>query len=82
MLPMIVGHWTQRAACLREDPEIFFPPTEAGLGLEQITVAKEICHDCPVQAECLDHAITFGEGAGIWGGTTPEERRLLRRQAS
>ena len=75
-------HWMRHASCLREDPEIFFPPTETGLGFEQIVVAKEICHDCPVREECLTHALELGEAAGIWGGTTPEERRLFRRQAS
>jgi hypothetical protein len=30
---------------------------------------------------CLDWALRAGEPAGIWGGTTPDERRLLRRSA-
>jgi hypothetical protein len=29
----------------------------------------------------LDHAISFGEGFGIWGGKTPRERRVMSNRA-
>jgi WhiB family redox-sensing transcriptional regulator len=37
--------------------------------------AKSICRVCPVNAECLDYALTIREPYGIWGGLTETERR-------
>jgi hypothetical protein len=36
--------------------------------------AKRICRDCPVIAECREHAVRTPETYGIWGATTPRER--------
>lgn len=36
---------------------------------------------CPVRNECLDYALTAEHGLyGMWGGTTPKERRVIRRR--
>jgi WhiB family transcriptional regulator, redox-sensing transcriptional regulator len=72
--------WAEHGACREPgiDPELFFPVSESGLGAWQAAAAKAICSRCPVAAQCLDWALRAGEPAGIWGGTTPEERRLLR----
>lgn len=71
--------WREQAACRGEQPELFFPVGTSGPALRQIEQAKEICRSCPVIAQCLAAALANGEDAGIWGGTTPEERRLMRR---
>lgn len=71
--------WRDRAACRGEDPELFFPVGTSGPALEQIEAAKAVCHRCPVAAECLSWALKNGEAAGIWGGKTTEERRILSR---
>lgn len=42
--------------------------------------AKAICNQCPVRELCLDYALEAGEPAGIWGGTSPEERHAIRRR--
>ena len=72
--------WTERAACHAPEvnPELFFPVSAHGPSLTQVTAAKGICASCPVTASCLASALRSGEAAGIWGGTTPEERRTLR----
>jgi WhiB family transcriptional regulator, redox-sensing transcriptional regulator len=74
--------WMEDAACREPgvDPELFFPVSEFGLGVRQVAAARAVCARCPVQRECRDWALQAGEPAGIWGGTTPEERRLLRRR--
>jgi WhiB family transcriptional regulator, redox-sensing transcriptional regulator len=74
-------HWTDDAACRGRgiDPELFYPIVYAGPALEQVASAKAICAGCTVRAHCLDWALRAGEPAGVWGGTTPEERRHLRR---
>jgi WhiB family redox-sensing transcriptional regulator len=73
--------WAQHAACRQPgtDPELFFPVSESGPAARQIAAAKAVCARCPAAAECRDWALRAGEPAGIWGGTTPEERRALRR---
>ena len=35
---------------------------------------------CVVKDECLDFALRANQEAGIWGGTSEDERRRLRRQ--
>jgi WhiB family redox-sensing transcriptional regulator len=70
--------WTLSAACLHADPELFFPDLFGALGTDRIRRAKEFCAGCPVRGKCLDWALSAGEVHGVWGGTTPDERRLLR----
>ena len=41
--------------------------------------AKKICRGCPVLQHCRDYAVAADEPYGIWGATTPQERRALRR---
>ena len=36
--------------------------------------AKAICADCPVLAQCRDHALRSREVYGIWGGMGESER--------
>jgi hypothetical protein len=39
--------------------------------------AKLICDFCPVKALCAEYAILAHEPFGIWGATTPAERKLI-----
>ncbi|HEX6473348.1 MAG TPA: WhiB family transcriptional regulator [Streptosporangiaceae bacterium] len=77
-------HWTLHAACRGHDPELFYPVSFAGSALLDVARAKAICAGCSVRADCLSWALRAGEPDGVWGGTTPEERRHLRhaRQAA
>jgi WhiB family redox-sensing transcriptional regulator len=71
--------WRDRAACLAEDPELFFPVGSTGPAAQQIALAKAVCARCPVVESCLSWALYVGEQEGVWGGTSPDERaRLLR----
>ncbi|HEX2027402.1 MAG TPA: WhiB family transcriptional regulator [Nitriliruptorales bacterium] len=75
--------WRADAACAAEDPELFFPTGTAGPeARDQIAAAKSVCRRCRVRIPCLEFAIVHGEDEGIWGGTTPEERRTLLLQTS
>lgn len=74
--------WRDRAACRRTDPEWFYPVSYAGgPSLLQIDEAKQICAACPVRARCLAFALESGDDHGILGGTTPDERKSLKRKA-
>ncbi len=70
--------WSVRAACLAEDPEMFYPDR-----VSQAADALVVCARCPVRDECLAYAVR-AEGtrglsyrAGIWGGLTPEQRHKM-----
>jgi WhiB family redox-sensing transcriptional regulator len=61
-------------ACRDSDPAVFFP----GQG-DDVSRAKAICSGCQIRAACLEHAVTFPERFGIWGGKSERERRQIRR---
>ncbi|GAA4232272.1 WhiB family redox-sensing transcriptional regulator [Streptosporangium album] len=75
VVPII--HWSRRASCLSEDPELFFPVSTEGPGREQYEQAKAVCRRCPVRLRCLDYAVNTHQLYGVWGGTTPDERRAV-----
>jgi WhiB family transcriptional regulator, redox-sensing transcriptional regulator len=67
------------AACSTMDTLIFFPIGETGPAAPQVSLAKKICASCPVREQCLEFAIATIQNDGIWGGTTEDERRLIKR---
>jgi WhiB family transcriptional regulator, redox-sensing transcriptional regulator len=75
--------WFGRAACLGlpqvlgRDP--WFPTSsETSAAAEAVA----ICGACPVQVDCLDHALEHGVREGVWGGLTPQQRGVLTRTAA
>jgi WhiB family redox-sensing transcriptional regulator len=71
--------WRRYAACRDTAPELFFPVGTTGNALVQIDNAKSVCHNCDARADCLEYALSTNQDSGIWGGTSEEERRKLRR---
>ena len=72
--------WRHQARCRDVDPDLFFPVGTTGMALEQIASAKEVCTMCPAQGPCLEYALSTNQDSGVWGGTSEDERRALRRQ--
>lgn len=77
---------TTDAACIpyvNAGNDYWFEPSdrEKGRGetrreqLDRVTMARAICHGCPLAATCLEVAVTRGFKAGIWGGTTGRQRQ-------
>ncbi|MFD9667184.1 WhiB family transcriptional regulator [Rhodococcus sp. NPDC059968] len=66
-----------QARCRSMDTEFFFSYDGEGRGARarREHAAKQICHQCPVQHECRNHAIEVGEN-GVWGGTSETDRRM------
>lgn len=72
-------------ACAETDPELFFP--QEGLDFSgkniskyvNLSAAKKICESCPLKIPCLQYALENTE-IGVWGGTTEEQRNLLRKK--
>ena len=73
--------WREQAACRSCNPELFFPAGTTGAAVHEIAAAKAVCAECPVQSPCLRFALATGQGYGIWGGTTEDERVMIRRLA-
>jgi WhiB family transcriptional regulator, redox-sensing transcriptional regulator len=71
--------WATRGACRGKDPELFFPPSARGPAARQLAEAKTVCASCPVRAQCLEFALATGQDFGVWGGTSEDERRAIRR---
>ncbi len=69
--------WRAKAACRGLDPTIFYPSEEDD---DAAADAKAVCAVCPVQVECLEHALGYREREGVWGGATERERRRIIRQ--
>jgi WhiB family redox-sensing transcriptional regulator len=67
--------WASRALCAQTDPELFYSDSPA-----QIAQAKDVCRRCPVQHECLAHALATEEDWGVWGGLDRDERRQILRR--
>lgn len=73
-----MNDWRDRAACLGEDPELFFTEGTGHPSQLQIAQAKQVCRRCPVKAECLAWAVGAGDQWAVAGETTPAERRHLQ----
>lgn len=78
--PVFDRDWRSRAACREVDPELHQPIGESGPALLQVEDAKAVCRGCPVEARCLAWALETNQGFGVWGATTPSERRALKRR--
>lgn len=72
--------WRQDAECRDLDPNLFFPVGVTGAAVDQIAAAKGICAGCAVRSDCLEFAVTTNQEFGVWGGTSEDERRVLRRR--
>ncbi len=66
VLDALVAHdlpGAQSLPCRSYDPELFFAESPA-----DVEMAKALCQNCPVQAECLAGALERREPWGVWGG--------------
>ncbi len=64
--------WRTRGLCQSVDPETFFPAPS-----EPADAAVALCRNCEVQGACLAWALEVGDCHGVWGATTPRERRAM-----
>lgn len=67
-----------RCAVVEADPDIFFmdDKDEPNYNAMKTEIAKSICHQCPIEKQCLEFAIKE-EMEGVWGGTTTKERNVV-----
>jgi WhiB family redox-sensing transcriptional regulator len=71
--------WQDDALCAQTAPDMFFPGKGDGATAR---VTKRTCMSCDVRQQCLAYALAQSDEIdGIWGGTSPKERRKLRKAA-
>jgi len=63
--------------CHFVDPDIFFAESA-----HQLEEAKALCRTCPLQAACLEGAISRNEPCGVWGGQIFEDGRIVAAKRS
>ena len=61
--------------CRTFDPDLWFADSPAELEL-----AKSLCVECPLRAECLAGAIERAEPWGVWGGEIFERGAVVPRK--
>lgn len=76
-----IRHWADQGSCRPGsgyDPTLWHPESNLTARHPRVRKALTICHSCPVEQQCLAHAIEH-EPYGIWGGTREQDRDHLRR---
>lgn len=78
--------WHAKAKCkdLENPDEMFFGGGEQDQPVtkSKLREAKKYCADCPVFADCLNHALTEPERHGIWAGTSKRARMRILMMVS
>ena len=73
---MTGGSWLPAGA---PSPISSSPSGRTGPAVDQIEAAKRVCRGCDALEPCLDFALATNQESGVWGGTSEEERRKLRK---
>ena len=61
--------------CRANDAELFFAESPS-----DVELAKALCQDCPVRAECLTGALERREPWGVWGGELFQQGVVIPRK--
>lgn len=71
--------WRGRGACQEPESWLFFAEEREPTAQRRVREAraKAVCGGCPVLALCRKDAVDRREPHGIWGGTSPRDRREL-----
>lgn len=64
------------ARCSGDDLDRWFPSTDRP---EILVELRAVCAQCPVRTACATWAVDNRILWGVWGGTSPEERKSIIR---
>ncbi|MGC5627689.1 WhiB family transcriptional regulator [Georgenia sp. Z1344] len=73
-------NWRVQGACTDLPTDDFFPEGQGKAVDAQVARAKAVCASCPVAEMCLEFSLRTNQPFGIFGGTTPSERRAIRKE--
>lgn len=62
----------EKANCAEADTNLFFSELKS-----KVAKATALCNSCPVKSECLQFALDLQIEYGIYGGTTPQQRKAM-----
>ncbi len=71
--------WRDVGSCRDSDPNLFYPLGRGRPAHEQAELAKSVCRGCPSREPCLAYALATRQDLGVWGGTSPDDRREIFR---
>lgn len=71
MYPPFVGQGKCRDA---PNPDWWYPRQENDYSYRH---ARALCEACPVMQECREYALATRDLHGMWGATTPRQRRAI-----
>lgn len=68
-------------SCVGLDPNLFFRPLreQGPYDPDWDMAARAVCWTCPFRQECAEYAMVH-HLEGVWGGTTDEQRRSIKRR--
>jgi WhiB family redox-sensing transcriptional regulator len=66
-----------QGACQGIDTEVFYPVKDI-YTIQEERMIEKMCIDCPIMMACLEWGLAH-ETYGVWGGTTPNRRKAIRR---
>ena len=70
--------WQRYGLCHGKGCDPWFPKSR-----RSIAPGAAVCARCPVAQECLEYALSLEDNPdGIWAGTTPDDRRRLKRESA
>jgi WhiB family redox-sensing transcriptional regulator len=83
--PAVDESWKEHAACIGEDPRLWFPNDEGRRHYDRrvralTMTARAICARCPVRIDCLQYAIDVDARFGMFGGLTEWERTKITKR--
>ena len=67
-----------RGACKGIDTNLFYPDKDL-FSREEERIFHKMCVECPVMEACLEWGLAH-ERYGVWGGTTPAQRKAVRKR--
>jgi WhiB family redox-sensing transcriptional regulator len=70
--------FTGSEPCAQVGADLFFTPDNSVV-YRDVRQVKALCEQCPMQEPCLEYALHVNV-VGIWGGTTEQQRKAIRRQ--
>jgi len=71
------GPWVKEAACIDAPSYYFFSDAETKDAYRE---GRKLCEQCKVIKECGQYAIENYIAHGLFGGMSPRERQIKRRQ--
>lgn len=63
--------WMLQGACLESELDFMY------VSGQNYQSRINVCLNCQVREECLEYALTNRMEDGVWGATTPKQRRVI-----